>query len=396
MKKNIVILYDYLEELGGLERMMFSHANWLNKNYKPTLAFASVNKKTEETSREDFSLEKDISVIEFSRFKLNEVFKVFSLILSKKKILEQKPDLLISFSFLCSYLCYKIKKKYNIPYYIVMCHPPNFLYFNSFKDRLLYINNIKRLIAAVLGFLFSPILKRMDKRAVKNANKVFPISDYTRRRATNIYGERDYIILYPPISDNFKIINQENLKQYIEKYNLKSPFIYSTGRIIQDKKFEWIIEAYNKLSKKEHDLIISGMITDKYKEKLKNLIKKLGLEDKARILGPIPKEDLLALYNLASAFVISAPKEDFGLVPVEAIACGTPVAAWNDNAGPNETITDNITGFFADPYKTEELAKAILKALKLKKNNKQFESYIKQFRTEAVRSRLLISVKEII
>lgn len=394
--KKVVLMYDFLSELGGLERMMFRHSNWLSETYQSTLAFASVNKKTEEILRKDFDLKKNIPIIEFSKLKFNEIFKILSLIFSKKEVLKQKPDLLISYSFLCSYLCYLINKKYKIPYVIVLCHPPNFLYFDSIKDRITYANNLKRVIAVIFGLFFNPILKKMDVKAVKNANLVFPISDYTRRRAVNIYGNRDYTILYPPLADIFKIIKKENLNSSIEKYNIKNQFIYATGRIIQDKKFEWIIEAFNKLQNKNYDLIISGMISDSYKEKLLNLIKKLNLEKKARVLGPIPKEDLISLYNLASVFVLSAPKEDFGLVPIESIACGTPVAAWNDNAGPNETITNKITGLFAKPYDTIDLAKTTLKATQLKKNNKNFEKYIKEFRTESVKKVLFDSIKKVI
>ena len=384
-------MYDFLSEFGGLERMMFRHSNWLKEKYNSVLAFASVNKKTEDTLKKDFDLKKDIPIIEFSKIKASEILKIFSLIFSKKEILKEKPDLLISYSFLCSYLCYKIKKKYKIPYYIVLCHPPNFLYFDSFKERVLYANNLKRLIAVFLGSFLSPILKKMDKLAVRNADKVFPISGYTKRRAIKLYGQKDYIILYPPLADIFKIIGKKQLARFIKKYNLNNPFIYTTGRIIPDKKFEWIIEAFNQLPK-NYDLVISGMISDAYKKKLSDLIKKLNLENRARILGPIPKEDLIALYNLASAFALSAPKEDFGLVPIEAIACGTPVAAWNDNAGPNETVTNKITGLFAKPYDINDLSSAIFKVTELKKKNQDFEKYIKKFRTEAVKKLLLDSI----
>ena len=394
--KKVILLYDFLSEFGGLERMMFRHANWLSEGYQTALSFASVNKKTEEILRKDFDLKSNIPIREFSKLKFSEIFKILSLIFSKKEVLKQKPDLLISYSFLCSYLCYLIKKKHKIPYSIVLCHPPNFLYFDSLKDRITYANNLQRAIAVIFGLFFNPILKRMDTKAVKNANLVFPISDYTRRRAIRIYGDRDYIILYPPLADVFKIIKRENLKTIIEKYNIKKPFIYATGRIIRDKKFEWIIEAFNKLQDKNYDLIISGMISDSYKEKLLSLIKRLNLENRARILGPIPKDDLISLYNLALVFVLSAPKEDFGLVPIEAIACGTPVAAWNDNAGPNETITNNITGLLARPYDTVDLAKTIIKTAELKRNNQNFEKYIMKFRTESVKRALFASLKNVI
>ena len=61
-------------------------------------------------------------------------------------------------------------------------------------------------------------------------------------------------------------------------------------------------------------------------------------------------QKLIIYYTNATLFAFPAPGEDFGLVPAESLACGTPVVVWGDGAGPTEQITDGLNGFHAKPY----------------------------------------------
>ena len=79
------------------------------------------------------------------------------------------------------------------------------------------------------------------------------------------------------------------------------------------------------------------------------------------MLGRISEEKLIKSYNEAIVFVLTAPNEDFGIVPIESLSCGTPVVAWNDGAGPLEYIKENINGFLAEPYDLKDFAEKIEK-----------------------------------
>ena len=117
-------------------------------------------------------------------------------------------------------------------------------------------------------------------------------------------------------------------------------------------------------------LAIVGEISDenrRYVENLKYLTKRMGLLRNVKFLGYKSLKELIKLYNAADVYVYQAPREDFGLGPVEAMACGTPVVAWNDNAGPSETVIDGKTGFKALPYNIYDFAEKVKRLISIGK-----------------------------
>lgn len=365
--KTIAILYEGLSEIGGLERVMINNYNWLKDKYEVFLGFAHINK---EISRNE--LYENIKIKKISKFPIkNESLEIMWFCINPfiKKI---KVNLAISHSFLMSYYCYRTKT----PYVIYLHHPPNFLYPKIKKE---WINSPKRFFAWLGGKLIGNWLKNLDKKCVRNAKLLFVNSDYTKKRIKQIY-KRDAIVVYPSKNESFRILNVK-----------KKDFIYAHGRVIPDKKFEYVIEAIRYLPDKK--LIISGSIEKDYKKKLENLIKKLKLQNRVRILGKIFEEKLIRLYNEAKVFVLTAPHEDFGIVPVESMSCGTPVVAWNDEAGPSETVTNNINGFLAKPYEIKDLADKIKKALNKKWDRNKIKNSTNKF-SDKTQSRIFIKELE--
>jgi glycosyltransferase involved in cell wall biosynthesis len=86
-----------------------------------------------------------------------------------------------------------------------------------------------------------------------------------------------------------------------------------------------------------------------------------------KFLGFKSQKELVKLYNAADVYVYSVPKEDFGLGPVEAMACGTPSIVWDDGGGPCETVIEGETGFRAEPYNRRDFAEKTLKAIEINK-----------------------------
>jgi glycosyltransferase involved in cell wall biosynthesis len=117
-------------------------------------------------------------------------------------------------------------------------------------------------------------------------------------------------------------------------------------------------------------LAITGEVSKEnanYIMKLLMLARKLKIEKNVRFLGFKTQKELVELYNAADVYVYSVPKEDFGLGPVEAMACGTPSVVWDDGSGPCETVIDGETGFRAKPYSLEDFAEKTSKALDIDK-----------------------------
>lgn len=368
--KKIAILYEGLSEIGGLERVMINNYNWLKDKFNVFLGFSYINKEIAKNE-----IYKNLKIKKISKFPIkNESLEVIWFCINPfiKKL---KVDLVISHSFLASYYCYRKK----IPYLIYLHHPPNFLYPKIKKE---WINSPKRFFAWLGGKLIGNWLKNLDKKCVKKAKLLFVNSNYTKKRIKDIY-KRNAIIVYPIKKESFKILNIK-----------KKDFIYAHGRAIPDKKFEYIIEAIRYIP--NNRLIISGSIESNYEKKLKNLIKKLKLQNKIKILGRISEEQLIKLYNEAKVFVLTAPHEDFGIVPIESMSCGTPVVAWNDGAGPSETVINNINGFLAKPYNIKDLAEKIKKALNKKWNKNKIKNSTNNFSDKTQSKIFLKEIEKVI
>ncbi|HZX11894.1 MAG TPA: glycosyltransferase family 1 protein [Candidatus Nanoarchaeia archaeon] len=351
---NITLLYDFLLEEGGLERVMATQARWLAEKNKVKVSFATVNQRL-------LYLFKDVPVGEHNWLWKNPTMRIISTFLNKNVLEESKEaELFVSHSFICTRLAHEMKERHKIPYVVYLHHPPNFLYFKGKRKEWGF--DAGRKVAMAAGILFGPVLRSIDKKVVRAADKIFVNSYYTKRGVEKIYNI-DAQVIYPTLSKIFRMKEKKETGYVLEKYNLKK-FIFCTGRLIPDKKYEWLVEALSRLRDGDVDLVIAGRIGKAYEEALRERAIHLGCLQRIKFLGYVLDEDLVALYNEAKVFVFPAPDEDFGLVPVEAMACGCPVVAWADNAGPSETVIEGISGYLAKPYDCGDFAEKIEQVLK--------------------------------
>lgn len=348
-KKKIYLIYDFLTEAGGLERLMTIHGKALKKQgYDVKLVFGCIDPKL---AKEDmFS---GLEIKDFSLTKGSELKKIIMNLFGFNKLKQYKDaDCFISYSFPSNFLI----RKFNCKKVMFMSHYPNFLYL-PLKERIKWIASPKRILAFISGVLFGYLLKRLDKNLVNELDLVFICGKFTKKNVENIYNFKKWAINYSPATEEFSKLNRKKCESVLEKYNINGKFILNSGRIIPDKRVDWLIRSFAILSKKDTDieLVICGQGKENYIKKLKDLIKKLKLK-RARILGFISKQDLIALYNLAEVFAFTAPKEDLGCVPLEAMVCGTPCVVWGDGAGPSETVTKGVSGLHATAYDLKDFA----------------------------------------
>jgi len=385
--KKITIMYDFWKELGGLERVMVFQANKLLKEYNVEMLFSYVSEKEKGKIAKELGLDKMAEISQIGKIN-NEFVQLVLSTLFPSRINNKKTDLIISHSFMCSRMAYAKKKHDGTKYIVMMHHPPNFLYSRNIK----WANNIPRFFAYLLGLIFGSLLKRADKSAVKNAAAVIVNSEYTRKRVRGIYGI-DPVVVYPPISKVFKPMDKNNAERTIERFGISGKFVLMHGRMIRDKRPDWAIEAFSKIKSENLNLVISGTIEEE--KRIRALVNNLGLKKRVKIIGRVSEEELVALYSSAECYIMPAPKEDFGLTSVEAMACGCPVVAWNDNAGPNETVVNGITGILAKPYEISSLAKSIEKCINKKWDKKKIVGSLRKFDSEKITKKLAEIVKKI-
>lgn len=357
----ITIMYDFLKEVGGLERVMFFQANLLAKTNQVKLFFSHIARGQKVT--ELLNLDRRVKLSRMDKSN-NEFFNLTKAFLRPGLYLDKNSDLIISHSYMTTRMAAANKKKNDIPFITMIHHPPNFLYASS---NVHWANNPSRLFAKLLGLIFSDTIKRLDIAAVKEANLVIVNSEYTKRRVKEIYG-LDSIVVYPPIAESFRMVDNATKKEFIKSKKIKIPYILAHGRIIPDKRYIDMLTVLEKIP--EVMLIITGTIEEDYRLRIEKEARIRNISDRLKIVGKVSGEDLLLYYNCARVFVMPAHKEDFGLTVVEAQACGCPVVAWDDAAGPSE-IVKNGTGILVNPYNLDSFIQATDAAIKTKWDNKK-------------------------
>ncbi|AXI24803.1 glycosyl transferase family 1 [Methanofervidicoccus sp. A16] len=200
-------------------------------------------------------------------------------------------------------------------------------------------------------------------KTLRTADKIISVSYNTKKDIIKYFKipEDKIKVIYHGIDRNYKPLPEEEIESIKKKYNINYPFILYTGGLAPNKNVERLIYAFYKLKKKlpEYKLIITGIKRYKYKS-IFETIDKLNLQKDIIFTGYVPEEDLPALYNAADLFVYPSIYEGFGLPPLEAMACGTPVITSNTSSLP-EVVGD--AGIMVDPYDVDGLSKAMYEVL---------------------------------
>ena len=206
--------------------------------------------------------------------------------------------------------------------HICMCYSPIRYAWDMMHQYL----HESRLTGGPKGWLARYLLHRIrmwDYRTSNGVDEFIALSKYIARRIEKVY-RRPSTVIYPPVDvDAFKL------------HVTKGEFYLTASRMVPYKKIDLIVEAFSSMPDKSLVVIGDGPDFDKVKKKAGRNITLLGYQ---------PFEVLKNHMQRARAFIFAA-EEDFGIVPVEAQACGTPVIAYG-KGGALETVIENETGLF--------------------------------------------------
>ena len=187
----------------------------------------------------------------------------------------------------------------------------------------------------------------------------------------------------------------ENL-EFREKLALEyknKKMVFSLGRLIYYKGFEYLIDAAKRLD--SDTIILIGGI-GALKEKLQKKIEDNNLQEKVKLIGKIPSNQLAEYYNRADVFCLPSIErsEAFGIVLLEAMACGCPLISTSMGSGTSWVNTHQKTGLVVPAKNSEELAKAIKlinenKELKEKFSKNAYERFQQNFKLEQMAQKTL-------
>ncbi len=200
-----------------------------------------------------------------------------------------------------------------------------------------------------------------SRYAAKHADTILTDSYATKHDLLTYYKipEEKIVVIYLGVEPRFcQLIEQPILDNLRETYQIRaSQVIVYIGSIHTRRNIEQLLRAFQRLSKthSEVQLILAGKQEYPYLD-ISTLLDELALRENVILPGYIDDDDLPALYNLADIFIYPSSYEGFGLPPLEAMACGTPVITSNNSSLPEVT---GDAALFVDPQNIEEMASAM-------------------------------------
>lgn len=285
-------------------------------------------------------------------------FKVVNTIIKKNKI---EFDLIHShFTWSMGYVGARLKEKYKAPF-VVTAHGYD-IYNLPFRDKewrekIEYVLNSANYIITVSD----SNLKCIKKLDVKTPVKVIP------------NGFRPDLF-YPK--------NLEECKKVLE-LPLGKKIILTVGNLVEIKGHKYLIEAMNEVVKRRKDVLCIMVGSGKLKNKLEKQIKKLKLKDYIRLVGEKSHDKIPIWMNACDVFVLPSLRESFGVVQIEAMACGKPVVATYNGGSENIIILEDY-GLLCEPANPKKLAEKILIALDKGGDYEKILEYVEQFTWENI------------
>lgn len=324
----IAIVHDWIIDIGGAENCLKEIFSLYNFSDIYTLVFKeeSINKLNIPIERVRSSF---IQKLPKAKTKYRNYLPFFPLAIEQFDL--SKYDLIISSSHAVAKGVITNSNQIHVCY----CHTPIRYAWDLYHQYLKEANLDK----GIKGFLAKIILHYIRIWDYTTANRVdyfIANSKYTAKRIKRVY-QRDATVIYPPVDvDNFEL------------YTKKEDFYLTASRMVPYKKIDIIVEAFSQMPDKKLIVIGEGPDFEKIKSKAGKNVELLGYQ---------PFNVLKDYMQRAKAFVFAA-EEDFGIIPVEAQACGTPVIAFG-KGGVLETVEENKTGIFFNEQTPESLVDAV-------------------------------------
>jgi glycosyltransferase involved in cell wall biosynthesis len=199
------------------------------------------------------------------------------------------------------------------------------------------------------------------RRSARRAARVLALSEHARHDIISTYKIAPDLVTAIPIAaaTHFRPVENENeLQRVRQAYGIKGDYILSVGSLQPRKNLARLLSAYESLRRTRPpgslpQLVLVGKRGWLYRDILK-AVEEFGAG--VIVTGYVPEADLPALYSGAVCFVYPSFFEGFGLPPLEAMKCGTPVVTGDRTSLP-EVVGD--AGILVDPFDSEAIASAI-------------------------------------
>jgi phosphatidyl-myo-inositol dimannoside synthase len=180
--------------------------------------------------------------------------------------------------------------------------------------------------------------------------------------------ERERILVSPEGVDvgKFECVDPSTIDAIRNRHGLTGRFVVLTvGRLVERKGQDTVLRALPSVAREVPNVVYLVVGSGPYEERLRSLARELAVEDRVIFCGRVPESELAAYYHVCDAFAMISRElpddtEGFGIVFMEAAACGKP-ALGGRSGGVPDAIVDGKTGLLVEPTAVDQVAAAIVR-----------------------------------
>ena len=321
----VAIIHDWLVTDAGAEGVLKS----IIELYPDADIFSLVDfltpKDREEILKGKFAKTSFIQKLPFAKKQFRNYLPLFPKAIESLDV--SGYDLIIS----SSHAVAKGVKKTDGQLHVCYCHTPIRYAWDMHEEYTKDLPFLKKiLVQASLAYI-----RKWDIASLDRVDCFIANSNFIADRIKRIY-DRDSVVINPPVdTERFTF------------YPNKEDFYLTASRLVPYKKTKLIVEAFNQTDKK---LVVIGKGEEL--EKIRAIAK-----SNVKVLGFVETKELIEYMQRAKGFVFAA-LEDFGIIPIEAMSCGTPVLAYG-KGGIRDSVIDGKTGLFFEEQSVESILKSL-------------------------------------
>jgi glycosyltransferase involved in cell wall biosynthesis len=366
----IAILHDLLDRKGGAERTLLSIARRLEDRGHDVSIFTLILEKertftdlVEEVNVKEVGILKDWlgysgASRSSMRWRLRNIFGsldptqqlylLYALRTFSRLKLEEY-DIIHASNYPASNAAALLKKEQGVPA-VWGCNEP-------YRDLWLKEYSTEPFLSRAANRTVGDLLRFIDMRLVSSLDAIFVNSNYTRTLVERIYG-RTSTVIYPGIDTRVyrPILDASVLKEHYCPEG--GSLVLTVSRLYPAKKIDVLIRAVRRLKDRGERVKLLIIGEGPERERLQKLVHKLELPREVIIEGSVPDEEMPRYFSAADAFAFAAVDEPWGLVVLEAMACGLPVVV-PSTGGPNESVQEGVTGLQVDGREPKEYAEKL-------------------------------------